>query len=87
MSDERCEICRIWKREPKPYDWSEAEPMVWGHCRFNAPTDQGWPRTQATDWCGDFVDAASYEAEIRVFKEAYKAATVAGFEKLKREGK
>lgn len=55
------------EQEPDPVMWHCANCLYWqsedenrGTCRFHAPfpedggTAAVWPRTQPTDWCGDW---------------------------------
>ena len=50
----KCEHCRFWKQDKR------SSKMGW--CRRYAPRPNGvrheWPRTENTDWCGDFEPLA-----------------------------
>lgn len=76
MSEQRCETCAHWHRSR-----AAAEYCGPGDCRIRAPlrdADTGearWPKTEPSDWCGDYrldPDADAKAAQARA--DAEKAA-------------
>ena len=65
MKPESCKNCKFWKRGT---NISDGEKVIEGGlCLRHAPTmlsgsgsgwsDQLWPATKPTDWCGEYADA------------------------------
>jgi hypothetical protein len=61
MSGEDCCCsCKFWRQrqelQPDVF-WLGGKPSykTFKECRFNPPMSDGWPRTEADDWCGSFI--------------------------------
>lgn len=48
-----CVACRFWQPLPD---------SAKGQCRHNPPTHEGWPTSEAFDWCGHFIRRPSTAA-------------------------
>ncbi len=70
MSTNNCENCRFWKLA--------GEKSTWGECRRHAPSNDyqlPWPRTGATDSCGEFELSEAAKAAADTRKPAGEAIT------------
>ena len=45
-----CEACRWWV----PIEDEDGHRL--GQCRRFPPSYEGWPMTDAMDWCGEYMD-------------------------------
>lgn len=62
MTQDSCRTCRYWR--PNVY----MPATEFGRCRRRAPVvtneDTRWPKTEADDWCGEFVKLAAPKAAV-----------------------
>ena len=42
-----------------------------GECRYETPSDSGWPRVTASDWCGYWTNGEGTEFEAAVVLGAF----------------
>lgn len=50
--EQTCEICNFFKVVTKPSTKYERD---YGACRFNPPTESGFPPTQPNAWCSKWT--------------------------------